>query len=307
MSAGAPASVYAKLVAVAAIWGGTFIAARVVAPLMSAPAAALWRYLIATAALVAFTLAYERGLPRLTRRQWTGVLLLGATGVMLYNLGFMAGMERIPASRGSLIVALNPAATMLGAALFLGEPLTRTRVVGVVVALVGVVLVLGHGNPLDLFRGHVGLGELFIFGAVLSWAAYTLIGKRVLVDLSPLAATTYASICGTAMLAVVTALAGDLALPPPQWQAWAAFAFLGVLGTGVAFVWFYDGVRRLGPARSAVFVNLVPVFAIAFGVLMLGEEVDASMLLGGAIVIAGVWLLNRPARNVPAPIAAGAA
>src|SRR6185436_13307690 len=62
VSAGAPASVYAKLVAVAAIWGGTFIAARVVAPLMSAPAAALWRYLVATAALVAFTFAYERGL-----------------------------------------------------------------------------------------------------------------------------------------------------------------------------------------------------------------------------------------------------
>jgi len=63
------ASVYAKLVAVAAIWGGTFIAARVVAPSMSAPAAALWRYLVATTALVAFTLVYERGLPPLTRRQ----------------------------------------------------------------------------------------------------------------------------------------------------------------------------------------------------------------------------------------------
>jgi drug/metabolite transporter (DMT)-like permease len=296
-----PASVYAKLVAVAAIWGGTFIAARVVAPLMSAPAAALWRYVIATAALVAFTLAYERGLPRLTRRQWTGVLLLGATGVMLYNLGFMAGMERIPASRGSLIVALNPAATMLGAAIFLGEPLTRTRVAGAIVALAGVVLVLGHGNPLDLFRGHVGLGELFMLGAVLSWAAYTLIGKRVLVDLSPLAATTYASICGTAMLAALTAATGNLALPPPTWQAWTAFAFLGVLGTGVAFVWFYQGVQRLGPARTAVFVNLVPVFAIALGVLLLDEHVDASMLIGGAIVIAGVWLLNRPQSPSAAP------
>jgi len=301
------AGLYAKLVAVAAIWGGTFIAARVVAPQMSAPAAALWRYLVATAALLAFTLAYERGLPRLTRQQWTGVLWLGATGVMLYNLGFMAGMERIPASRGSLIVALNPAATMLGAALFLGEPLTRTRVAGVIVALIGVVLVLGHGNPLDLFRGHVGLGELFIFGAVLSWAAYTLIGKRLLADLSPLVATTYASICGTAMLAALTAVVGDLALPPPTWKTWAAFAFLGVLGTGVAFVWFYEGVRRLGPARTAVFVNLVPVFAIAFGVAMLGEQVDASMLIGGAIVIAGVWLLNRPASPATAPVAAGAA
>ena len=100
MSLPGPATIYAKLVAVAAIWGGTFIAARVVAPQMSAPAAALWRYVIATAALVAFTLAYERGLPRLARRQWLGVLALGATGVALYNLGFMAGLETVPASRG---------------------------------------------------------------------------------------------------------------------------------------------------------------------------------------------------------------
>ena len=83
--------------------------------------------------------------------------------------------------------------------------------------------------------------------------------------------------------------------------AWAAFAFLGFLGTGVAFVWFYQGVQRLGPARTAVFVNLVPVFAIALGVLLLGERVDASMLIGGAIVIAGVWLLNRPQSPSAAP------
>jgi drug/metabolite transporter (DMT)-like permease len=295
MTAGVPASVYVKLVLVAAIWGGTFIAARVVAPLMSAPAASLWRYIVASIALVAFVLAYERGLPRLDRRQWIGVTLLGATGVALYNLFFMAGLEKIPASRGSLIVALNPAATLLGGALFLGEPLTRMRILGVAVALLGVVIVLGHGNPLDLFRGHVGLGEAQIFGAVLSWAAYTLIGKRVLAGLSPLVASTYAALLGTAMLFAVSALAGDLALPPASPQVWLAFAFLGVLGTGVAFVWFYDGVQRLGPARTAVFVNLVPVFAITFGVLLLGEHVDASMIVGGLVVVFGVWLLNRPA------------
>ncbi|MEO8486585.1 MAG: DMT family transporter [Betaproteobacteria bacterium] len=302
MSERVPIPVYTKLVGVAAIWGGTFIAARIVAPQMSAPAASLWRYLVASVALVAFVLVYERGFPRLDRRQWLGVTLLGATGVAIYNLFFMAGMEKIPASRGSLIVALNPAATLLGGVLFLGEPLTRTRILGVIIALAGVVLVLGHGNPLDLFRGHVGAGEAQIFGAVLAWAAYTLIGKRVLADLSPLVATTCAALIGTAMLAVITALAGDLAMPPPTLRVWLAFAFLGVFGTGVAFVWFYEGVKRLGPARTAVFVNLVPVFAIAFGVLLLGERVDASMIVGGLIVVAGVWLLNRPV----APVAGSA-
>lgn len=304
MSARAPASTYAKLVAVAAIWGGTFIAARVVAPLMSAPAASLWRYLVASVALAAFVLAVERGLPRLEPRQWLGVTLLGATGVTLYNLFFMAGLEKIPASRGSLIVALNPVATMLGGALFLGEPLTRMRILGAVVALAGVVLVLGRGHPLDLFAGHVGAGEALIFGAVLSWSAYTLVGKHVLAGLSPLVASTYAALIGTGMLVVVAALSGDLALPPATLPVWVSLAFLGVLGTGVAFVWFYDGVRRLGTARTAVFVNLVPVFAIAFGVLLLGERLEASMVVGGLVVVSGVWMINRHPPPAPLPVSA---
>lgn len=298
--------VYAKLVAVAAIWGGTFIAARVVAVVMSAPAAALWRYIVASVVLLAFSFAYERGLPRLDAKQWIAVTLLGATGVTLYNLFFMSGLEKIPASRGSLIVALNPAVTLLAGAMLLGEPLTRMRVLGVIVALAGVVLVLGHGNPMDLFRGHVGWGEVHIFGAVVSWAAYTLIGKRVLANLSPLAATTYAALIGTAMLAAITVATGDFEWPPATWHAWVAFGFLGAFGTAVAFVWFYDGVRALGPARTAVFINLVPVFAIALAATLLGEKVDASMVVGGAIVVAGVWLLNRPIAPAPAPaVAAG--
>jgi drug/metabolite transporter (DMT)-like permease len=74
-------------------------------------------------------------------------------------------------------------------------------------------------------------------------------------------------------------------------------AFLGAFGTAVAFVWFNDGVRRLGAARAPVFINLVPVFAVAFGALLLGERIDASMVAGGALVLAGVYTLNAPRRG----------
>ena len=105
---------------------------------MAPPAAALWRYLVASVALVGVAFLLEGGLPRLSGRQWLGVTLLGVTGVALFNLCFMYGLERVSASRASLIVALNPAATLIGAALFLREPLTRNKSVGIAVALVGV-------------------------------------------------------------------------------------------------------------------------------------------------------------------------
>ena len=302
MSGGATPGLLLRLTAVAAIWGGTFIAGRIASLAMPAPSAALWRYVVACVALVLVVAWREGRLPRLSRPQWLGVTLLGATGVAAYNLFFMWGLERVPASRGSLIMALNPAIIMLGGALFYGEPLTRARVLGVVLALVGVTIVLGHGNPLGLFAGHVGWGEGALFGCVLSWAAYTLIGKRVLAGLSVIAATTYAALIGTAILVAANAITGDLGWPPASWRVALALLFLGVFGTAVAFVWFYDGVVAIGPARTAVFINLVPVFAIALGVLLLGERLEASMLVGGAIVVAGIYVLNRP--PVPAPAAA---
>ncbi|MEO6565978.1 MAG: DMT family transporter [Casimicrobiaceae bacterium] len=291
--------VYGKLVLVAIIWGGTFIAGRVAAHEMPATTAAMWRYLIACVALLLLSWRLDGGLPVLSRQQWLGVVLLGITGVAAYNLLFMFGLERVPASRGSLIMAFNPVATLLGSALFLGEPLTRYRVAGILLALLGVAIVLGHGHTLQLFTGHVGIGELALLGCAMAWATYTLLGKRILQGLSPLAATTYAALTGTAILVVAAALSGDLVVPQASLTGWISLAYLGVFGTAVAFVWFYDGVKVLGPARTAVFINLVPVSAVTLGVLLLGEPLELSMLSGGALVILGVFIINRPAVAAP--------
>jgi len=287
-------TIIGKLVLVALIWGGTFIAGRVTAQEMPAIAAALWRYTIACVVLVVMLLVREGGLPRLDGRHWARIVLLGLTGVAAYNLCFMAGLETVPASRGSLIIALNPAATMLGAALFLHEPLTLAKSAGMLLALVGVAIELSGGNPLALFGGGAGAGELLLFGCVLSWAAYTLIGKK-LSGASPLAITTYAALTGTAMLAAGAFVRGELGVPHVSRNAWIGLAYMGTLGTAVAFVWFLEGVKLLGPARASIFVNLVPVAAIALGALLLDEKITVPMIVGAALVVAGVWILNRPA------------
>src|SRR5690242_3728579 len=101
-----PIGVIVKLTLVALIWGGSFIAGRVTALEMSAPTAALWRYLVATILLVAILLVRERSWTPLSSRQWIGVVFLGITGVGAYNLCFIYGLETVQASRGSLILAL---------------------------------------------------------------------------------------------------------------------------------------------------------------------------------------------------------
>ena len=295
MSAPNRRTVLFKMSLAALFWGGTYITGRIAAGEMSAPAAALWRFVIALGALFTLSLMKHEGLPRLSLRQWVAVTCLGLCGVAAYNLFFMFGLQSVPASRASLIIALCPAATMFGAVLWLGDRLTWSKVLGTVLALAGVAIELSGGNPLMLLSSGVGRGEAALFVCVILWAAYTLLSKRTLAGLSPLIATTYAALTGTALLAAVALARGELALPHASAMAWLSLAYMGVCGTALAYVWYLEGVGALGPARAAIFVNLVPVAAIALGVLLLGERFTASMAVGACLVVVGIWLINRQA------------
>ena len=288
------AGIYLRLAAVPAIWGGTFIAGRVLALAVPAAVGALLRFTVASVVLVAAAWLFEGRLPRLDRRQLLATLALGATGVFAYNLFFLGALSRLPASRTSLIVALNPVVTIAVASALFGERMRPLRWSGVALALAGVWIVVSRGEPMSVLTGAVGVGELMMFGGVCAWAAYTLIGRSVLQGLTPIAASAWAALWGTAMLAVVAVPEfGGLSAAMATGKVLAAVLYLGVLGTGLAFVWYYQAVRAIGPARTAIFNNLVPVFGAAFGVLLLDEPVSVSLLAGGALAVTGVMLVSR--------------
>ncbi len=113
---------------------------------------------------------------------------------------------------------------------------------------------------------------------------------------SPLVAVAWSCILGCAMLLPAALGTGSLEqLWSADWIVWGNLIFLGVAATGLAFIWYLDGIQALGAPRASVFINLVPVFATLLGSLFLGEGVGASLLFGGIMVISGVVLANRPA------------
>jgi drug/metabolite transporter (DMT)-like permease len=182
----ARAADYARLVAVPAIWGGTFVAGKIVVSVFSPLMGSLARYLIACAALLVAAFVLERGLPRLSRRQWLATFVLGLLGIFAYNLFFMAALEKLPASRAALIIALNPVITITISAFALNEQLSRRRWLGVGIALLGVWIVISRGDFTHIASAGIGAGELFMLAAVFCWALYTIIGRRVLTGLSPI-------------------------------------------------------------------------------------------------------------------------
>ena len=290
-------TIYLKLLAVALFWGGTFIAGRIVAPQIPHMTAAALRFIVACALLVPLAWKVEGGLPKLNRAQLHATFALGATGIFLYNICFFAALERMPAGRTALFVALNPIVTALILAALFGERLGPRRWIGIFIAFVGASVVITKGDlsgAIADFSQSVGQGELFMICAICGWAAYTIIGRHALKGLSPIAATTYASLWGLLLLMCGASTEWHQFEPRHlSWQVLAALLYLGAVGTVIGFVWYYEGVKAIGPARTAVFNNLIPVFGIGLGALLLGEPILISMVAGGILVIGGVLLTNR--------------
>lgn len=283
---------YLKLIGAMFMWGGTWIAGRIVAQELTAPLAApATRFLLAGFVLGGVALITEGRIPRpQTGSEWGIVSGLAMTGIFLYALCFFYGLKHIGAGRGALVVALTPVVVAL-AAWFLGqERMTPVKLSGVAIAMAGCLTVIGKGNPLALLHGAAGVGEWLILGCVLCWTAYTFIGRRATKTLSPLAATLWASLIGAALLGLTASLQGGAEIAAWSWRVWTSVVFLAIGGTALAFTWFADGVKRLGAARASAFVNLVPVFAVLQAAVLLDERLGLAVLGGGLLVIAGVWL-----------------
>jgi drug/metabolite transporter (DMT)-like permease len=287
--------VYAKLVLTAFFWGGTFIAGRLAAGEIPPFTAAFLRFVFATFFLLIFLKRSTDRLPVPRGTDWFLLTLLGLTGVFAYNAFFFSGLKHVPAGRASLIIACNPAMIALFSALILKERLGATKLSGVLVSVAGALVIISRGDPASLLRGGVNLGDLLIFGCVASWVTYSIAGKRAVARLGPLAAVTYSCILGTLFLSVPAHLEGVWRnLPQHSWGAWTCLFYLGFFGTALGFQWYYEGIRAIGPSRAGVFINLVPVSAMSLSYLLLDEKLSPSLLAGAILVLAGVYLTNRP-------------
>ncbi len=292
--------VYLKLLGMAVFWGGTFIAGKLAAQHVGPYSAAFLRFAIASLFLLLAAWKIEGRLPALRPRQIVPVLLLGLTGVLAYNVFFFKGLKLIEAGRAAIIIANNPIGIALFSALIFRERLTAMRLAGIALSISGAVLVITRGSLAALGSGAVGRGELFILGCVASWVTFSLLGKALLKEMSPLASILYASVSGTLCLALPAWREGLLAAWPAfTLTDWLALFYLGFFGTVLGFVWYYEGIQRIGATKAGVFINFVPVSAIVFSFLILGEPLTGSLVAGALLVLSGVYLTNRSAAAGP--------
>jgi drug/metabolite transporter (DMT)-like permease len=281
------------LLLTAIFWGGTFIAGRVLAAEMSPYSAAFLRFAAACLMLTVLARRQAGRWPALRPADVLPVILLGATGVFAYNALFFKGLQLIEAGRAALIVANNPVFISLFAALLFRERLGARKIAGIGLSVAGAVIAISKGNPAVLLVGGLGWGEAYIFGCVLSWVAYSLIGKSVMNRMTPLASVFYSAWVGTLALAIPAwreGLAGQILHCSAK--GWASIGYLSFFGTVLGFVWYYEGIAKIGAAKASLFINFVPISAILMAYVVLAEPLALSLFIGALLVSLGVYLTN---------------
>jgi len=288
------------LVLVMIAWGGAFTAGRVALRDQLSPyAVAAMRYMLASVFLLAVLASREglrQSLSRLDRRGWLFLALLSLFSVVGYNVLLLAGLRQTTAINGSLIAGLAPLATASLAAALLRERLRRMQVVGMLISLTGVGVLVTRGSLSVLLSLEISRGDLLILLAMVSFGLQSVCARKVSAYMSAPAMVTHSCLLGTVMLLpFVTEELGSTDFTALSTSTVGAIVYLGIAATVLAYLGWFHVIARLGAARPAPFVNLVPIFGAAIGVLW-GEQFRPAHAVAAALVVGGVHVASRRAR-----------
>ena len=282
---------YAYLLGLSALWGSSYLFIKIaVDGYLSPPELILLRLLIAT--IVLYLVVRWRGqrLPR-ERRVWRSFAVMGLVGAAMPFLLIAWGETMMDSSLAAILNATVPIMTVLLAhVLTRTERLTPTRLLGVLLGFVGVLVLVAGPSA----RGHAAQwpGVVALLVASLCYAFVAIFARSNLRDVPPELASTGQMFFGAIFLAVPGAVATVTARHAPEMGALAAMLALALLGTVGAYLLYYRLIARVGATRTTMSTYLLPVFAVVYGALFLHEPVGPRLLLGFALILLGVAVVN---------------
>ena len=285
----------AMLLATMAVWGGNLSVVKLLTEKMDPLWVSVLRMVVATVALWVVLGLRNLPWPRTTPRQAGLFLACGAVMVYLNQLTFTWGVQRTAAANAALIISLNPLISTLVGALLLGDRLSPSRLAGVLLGFGGVAAVVLNRPGAAL--GHGSLGDLLVLGSVLTWVGGGVLVQRLARQFDSAVVSAVVFAIGTTLLLGHLALDRSLQLPPLAVFTPGTLLLLavsGLLASALGALVWNRALTTLGVARTALYAYWVPIFGVAFAVLLLGEPLTVWHGIGLAGVLSGTWLGTRP-------------
>jgi len=278
----------ALLILMATIWAVNFSVIKYAVQFI--PPLAFTGLRVGLAATVLLGIAFVQHRPWPPRRDILFLIMLGVVGNGLYQLLFIEGLSRTKVGNAVLIVAAAPAFIAVVSRLMGIERVRRRALAGVALSICGVALVV-YGSALADHRTATLIGTLLVFLGVLCWTTFTVLVQPLAVRVNPI------QLSGLTMLGGALALvfATPRALAAVRWEtvppaAWTALFYASVISMVIAYLFWYRGLRVLGPTRTAIYGNLQPVIAIAVAWIFLNEWPTIWQGVGTGTIMTGIYL-----------------
>jgi drug/metabolite transporter (DMT)-like permease len=275
-------------------WGVSFVATRAVVAQIS-PVALIFARAALGSLLLMGILSWRRRAWWPERSAWPSLAVMGFIGVAFHQLLQAYALQLTTAVNTGWLIGLTPVWSAILAAIHLRERFPPRKLLGLTLGFVGAALVVTRGQ---FGRDVLGLpstrGDLMILASTVNWSIYTVVGHPALKRLGALVATTCALLVGWALLTGPFLYArawGDYARL--DGMGWLSVLFLGICCSGLGYLWWYGALERIEASRVAAFLYLEPLVTLVAAVVLLGEPVGITTIVGGLLLIGGVALVQR--------------
>ena len=224
---------------------------------------------------------------------WIQLFVLGFFGFCIHNYLMFAALEHTEAGKGAIINGAIPAIVMILNYLFYRQKITLLSLLGVILSVSGVVLVVTEGKIYNLLNLNINKGEFMFLIAIMGWSLYSVIARPLLETYRAIWVTAYSCLAGGILMLPLL----GLNLGPTLELLSDPFVVLilliqGVLTMGLGFLWYYEGIKSMGPVSASMYLNLIPIFGVFLALITIGEVPSLPVVVGGVAVIFGVLMTN---------------
>jgi drug/metabolite transporter (DMT)-like permease len=276
------------------VWGASFIATKIAVGQIS-PIAVVWlRFAMGIPILyVAVAMRKQFAFPK--GNEWLYFALLGFLGISFHQWLQSNGLITAQATTTAWIVATTPAFITILGWLVLKEKLTALQTSGIVLAMAGVLVVVSKGDFASLAIGSFGTpGDFLILISAVNWAVFSILSRRGLKSHPSTRLTFWVMTIGWLITSAAFFAQGRTAeIQLLDSRGWWAMVFLGIFTTGLAYIAWFDALSQLPAAQTGAFLFIEPPASMVVAAIVLNEAVTWASLLGGAVILFGVWLVNK--------------
>ena len=258
----------------------------------------IMRFFIVCIVLILLLILKANWFSKIYKKDIIPIFLLGFFGVIVYHLGLNYGELLISPGAASLIIATIPILIIILAVIFLKEKITLSQLFGVIFALIGVIIISIWGKENTLIEIEYIFAALAVFIAAIMGAIYTIIGKKLLTRYNGISLTAYAMLLGSIGLIPFFSKSLITEVINLSLQGWFAVIFLGVFSTIIGYGIWYIALRIKTASEISIYLYIIPVLSTILSYFILGDIVTRYFIIGGTLVIIGLYLVNRKTKKL---------